>query len=179
MRRRDFLPLIGGAAPVLIGTLVCAETRSVDSLGVCAGNPVARLSKAITTPDRVATDIPDMTHSRCCCRAPPLYRRGQLARPREEKLALAGVAGDGSRALEFRSGLRIPPDLFQQVGSYRWQQVVTLQRAVMHEPRVIRAAATFLASDESRDVTGASLVATEWNRERGLRLCSCPACAGA
>jgi len=53
------------------------------------------------------------------------------------------------------------------------------ERAVMHEPRVIRAAATFLASDESRDVTGASLVATEWNRERGLRLCSCPACAGA
>jgi hypothetical protein len=42
---------------------------------------------------------------------------------------------------------------------------------------VIRAAATFLASDESRDVTGTSLVATEWNRERGLRLCACPACA--
>jgi 3-oxoacyl-[acyl-carrier protein] reductase len=52
------------------------------------------------------------------------------------------------------------------------------ERAVMHEPRVIRAAATFLASDESRDVTGTSIVATEWNRERGLRLCSCPACAG-
>jgi NAD(P)-dependent dehydrogenase (short-subunit alcohol dehydrogenase family) len=51
------------------------------------------------------------------------------------------------------------------------------ERAAMHEPRVIRAAATFLASDESRDVTGTSLVATEWNRERGLRLCACPACA--
>jgi NAD(P)-dependent dehydrogenase (short-subunit alcohol dehydrogenase family) len=50
------------------------------------------------------------------------------------------------------------------------------ERAAMHEPRVIRAAATFLASDESRDVTGTSVVATEWNRERGLRLCACPAC---
>lgn len=52
------------------------------------------------------------------------------------------------------------------------------EREAMHEPRVIRAAATFLASDESRDVTGASIVATEWNRERGLHLCGCPACAG-
>src|SRR5262249_58678146 len=50
------------------------------------------------------------------------------------------------------------------------------ERAAMHEPRVIRAAATFLASDESRDVTGTSVVATAWNRERGLRLCSCPLC---
>lgn len=52
------------------------------------------------------------------------------------------------------------------------------ERAAMHEPRVIRAAATFLASDESRDVTGTSVVATEWNRERGLRLCSCRSCTG-
>jgi len=53
------------------------------------------------------------------------------------------------------------------------------ERAAMHEPRIIRAAATFLASDESLAVTGTSVVAADWNRERGLRLCACPACADA
>jgi 3-oxoacyl-[acyl-carrier protein] reductase len=53
------------------------------------------------------------------------------------------------------------------------------ERAEMHEPRVIRGAATFLASDASHEVTGTSLVATEWNRERGLHLCGCSACASA
>ena len=51
------------------------------------------------------------------------------------------------------------------------------ERARMHEPGVIRGVALYLASDESRGVTGQSLVATEWNRARGLRLCSCPACS--
>jgi NAD(P)-dependent dehydrogenase (short-subunit alcohol dehydrogenase family) len=50
------------------------------------------------------------------------------------------------------------------------------QRAGMHEPSVIRGCAVYLASDESADVTGKSLVATEWNRERGVRFCSCQAC---
>jgi NAD(P)-dependent dehydrogenase (short-subunit alcohol dehydrogenase family) len=51
------------------------------------------------------------------------------------------------------------------------------ERARMHEPAVIRACAAYLAGDESRGVTGQSFVAADWNRERGLRLCSCPACA--
>jgi hypothetical protein len=42
---------------------------------------------------------------------------------------------------------------------------------------VIRGLAAYLAGDGSAGVTGQSLVATEFNRERGLRLCSCPACA--
>ena len=49
--------------------------------------------------------------------------------------------------------------------------------ARMHDPAVIRGLAAWLASDDSIGVTGQSLVATEWNRERGLRLCSCDACA--
>jgi NAD(P)-dependent dehydrogenase (short-subunit alcohol dehydrogenase family) len=51
--------------------------------------------------------------------------------------------------------------------------------AAAHDPAVIRGLAAYLASDESGGVTGQSLVATEFNRERGLRLCSCPACAAA
>ena len=46
----------------------------------------------------------------------------------------------------------------------------------MHKPSVIRACAVYLASDESRFVTGRSLVATEWNKERDLVLCPCPIC---
>jgi NAD(P)-dependent dehydrogenase (short-subunit alcohol dehydrogenase family) len=46
-----------------------------------------------------------------------------------------------------------------------------------HDPAVIRGLAAYLAGDGSAGVTGQSLVATEFNRERGLRLCSCPACA--
>lgn len=55
--------------------------------------------------------------------------------------------------------------------------VTAEERSRMHRPSVIRACAAYLASDESRDVTGQSLVATDWNRRRGLRLCSCPECA--
>jgi NAD(P)-dependent dehydrogenase (short-subunit alcohol dehydrogenase family) len=50
------------------------------------------------------------------------------------------------------------------------------ERAAMHEPAVIRACAAYLAGDESAGITGESLVATEWNREHGIRLCSCRAC---
>ena len=41
---------------------------------------------------------------------------------------------------------------------------------------MIRALAAYLAGDESRYVTGRSLVATEWNKERGLVLCPCATC---
>jgi NAD(P)-dependent dehydrogenase (short-subunit alcohol dehydrogenase family) len=51
-------------------------------------------------------------------------------------------------------------------------------QARMHDPAIIRGCAAYLATDESAGVTGESLVATEWNRERGLRLCSCAECAG-
>ena len=46
----------------------------------------------------------------------------------------------------------------------------------LHEPAVIRACAAYLASDESAFVTGRSLVATEWNKERNIVLCPCPTC---
>jgi 3-oxoacyl-[acyl-carrier protein] reductase len=49
-------------------------------------------------------------------------------------------------------------------------------RARFHEPRVIRDLAVYLASDESSFVTGRSLVASEWNKERNLVLCSCTMC---
>jgi 3-oxoacyl-[acyl-carrier protein] reductase len=50
------------------------------------------------------------------------------------------------------------------------------QRARMHRPAVVRALAAYLAHDESRYVTGRSLVATEWNKERGIVLCPCAIC---
>jgi 3-oxoacyl-[acyl-carrier protein] reductase len=50
-------------------------------------------------------------------------------------------------------------------------------RARMHRPSVVRALAVYLAGDESRFVTGRSLVAAEWNKERGLVLCPCEACS--
>ena len=53
------------------------------------------------------------------------------------------------------------------------------ERAAMHRPSVIRGLAVYVASDESLGVTGQSLVATDWNRERGLALCPCPACTTA
>jgi len=46
----------------------------------------------------------------------------------------------------------------------------------MHQPSVIRALAAYLASDESRLITGRSLVACEFNKERGLELCPCARC---
>jgi 3-oxoacyl-[acyl-carrier protein] reductase len=51
------------------------------------------------------------------------------------------------------------------------------RRSTMHKPSVIRGLAAYLASEESRFITGRSLVACEWNKERGLVLCPCPRCA--
>jgi 3-oxoacyl-[acyl-carrier protein] reductase len=53
------------------------------------------------------------------------------------------------------------------------------ERAQMHQPSVIRGAAVYLASDDSSELTGSSLVATDWNREHGVQLCSCPSCTPA
>ena len=53
------------------------------------------------------------------------------------------------------------------------------QRAGMHRPSVIRALAVYVASDESHFVTGRSLVATEWNKERDIMLCPCSICTTA
>jgi len=38
----------------------------------------------------------------------------------------------------------------------------------MLSPEVVRPCAVFLGSDESCAITGASLVATDWNAQRGL-----------
>src|SRR6185369_3693227 len=40
----------------------------------------------------------------------------------------------------------------------------------MLAPAIVRPCAVYLASDESSDVTGQSLVATEWNQTRGLEV---------
>ena len=40
----------------------------------------------------------------------------------------------------------------------------------MLSPEVVRPCAVYLASDESRGVTGKSIVATEWNQERGIEV---------
>ena len=40
----------------------------------------------------------------------------------------------------------------------------------MLSPEVVRACALYLASDESRGVTGRSFVATEWNEQRGIEV---------
>lgn len=40
----------------------------------------------------------------------------------------------------------------------------------MLSPKIVRACAVYLASDESSGITGRSLVATEWNQERGLEV---------
>ncbi|HEX4520638.1 MAG TPA: SDR family oxidoreductase [Gaiellaceae bacterium] len=53
------------------------------------------------------------------------------------------------------------------------------ERSAMHDPAVIRSLAAFVASDDSRSVTGESLIATDWNRDHGLSLCGCPACTAA
>ena len=55
--------------------------------------------------------------------------------------------------------------------------VTAAQRAEMHRPAIVRALAAYLASDESRVVSGESLLAIDWNRERGIELCFCPACS--
>jgi NAD(P)-dependent dehydrogenase (short-subunit alcohol dehydrogenase family) len=46
----------------------------------------------------------------------------------------------------------------------------------MHDPAVMRGLASYLASDESFKITGRSLVADEFNRQRGLELCDCLRC---
>jgi NAD(P)-dependent dehydrogenase (short-subunit alcohol dehydrogenase family) len=38
----------------------------------------------------------------------------------------------------------------------------------MFSPAIVRACAVYLASDESNEVTGQSLVAPVWNRQHGL-----------
>jgi NAD(P)-dependent dehydrogenase (short-subunit alcohol dehydrogenase family) len=40
----------------------------------------------------------------------------------------------------------------------------------MLSPEIVRACAVYLASDESRGITGRSFVATDWNNERGLEV---------
>lgn len=50
-------------------------------------------------------------------------------------------------------------------------------RAGIHQPSVIRSSAVWLASDESRMMTGRSFVAMEWNKERGIVDCPCVQCA--
>ncbi len=51
------------------------------------------------------------------------------------------------------------------------------ERESFHQPSVIRKCAVWLASDESRFITGRSIVAAAWNQERGLVLCPCRACS--
>jgi NAD(P)-dependent dehydrogenase (short-subunit alcohol dehydrogenase family) len=52
-------------------------------------------------------------------------------------------------------------------------------RADLHQPSVVRECAVYLASDKSTAVSGESLVASEWNWQRGLRVCSCRRCTAA
>lgn len=50
------------------------------------------------------------------------------------------------------------------------------QKRDFHQPSVVRAAAVYLGSDESRMITGRSIVGAEYNRERGVPLCPCSWC---
>lgn len=50
-------------------------------------------------------------------------------------------------------------------------------RPGLHQPSVIRSSAAWLASDESRMMTGRSFVAMEWNKERGIVDCPCVNCS--
>ena len=80
------------------------------------------------------------------------------------------LEGSGVRANAVQPGGRTRTAFFGDTVSEE-------ELARMHDPAVIRGLAAFLASDESIGVTGESLVARDWNRERGLQLCSCPDCA--
>lgn len=51
------------------------------------------------------------------------------------------------------------------------------ERKKYHQPSVIRKMAAWIASDEARYITGRSMVAMEWNKERGLVLCPCDRCS--
>ncbi len=50
------------------------------------------------------------------------------------------------------------------------------QKKDFHQPSVVRAAAVWLGSDETQLITGRSIVAAEYNRERGVPLCPCSWC---
>jgi NAD(P)-dependent dehydrogenase (short-subunit alcohol dehydrogenase family) len=50
------------------------------------------------------------------------------------------------------------------------------ERPSWHRPSVIRSSAVYLASDESRWITGRSLVATYWNKEHDIVDCPCATC---
>ena len=56
-------------------------------------------------------------------------------------------------------------------------EVPAERRAAMHRPTVSNECAVFLASDASREVTGASFDAAAWNAEQGIDPCGCPSCA--
>lgn len=44
------------------------------------------------------------------------------------------------------------------------------RRVRMLPPEVVRACAVYLASDESKAISGESLVAPEWNRQHGIEV---------
>ncbi len=50
-------------------------------------------------------------------------------------------------------------------------------RSDIHQPSVIRSSAAWLASDDSKMMTGRSFVAMDWNKERAIVDCPCTRCA--
>ncbi len=85
------------------------------------------------------------------------------------KVLAQEVLGNGIRVNAIQPGGLTDTDFFPV-----W--MTDEERAVMHKPGVIRALAVYIASDEASFVTGRSLVASEWNKERGIVLCPCAMC---